>query len=60
MIWLLFVYYVFMQVPKGLVETDPHKGRLQVGGQEHWVEPGHELLAVRRKKETLVFTYREK
>ena len=40
MIWLLFVYYVFMQVPRGVVETDLHKGRLQVGeekqGRAEW------------------------
>jgi len=58
--WWLLVYYVFMQVPKGLVETDLHKGRLQVGDQEHWVRPGHELLTVRRVRENLVFTFREK
>lgn len=58
--WWLLVYYVFMQVPKGLVDTDLHKGRLQVGDQEHWVRPGHELVTVRRVRENLVFTFREK
>ena len=58
--WWLLVYYVFMQVPKGLVETDLHKGRLQVGDQEHWVQPGHTLGNVRKMRSHLVFTFKEK
>ena len=60
MIWLLFVYYVFMQVPRGVVETDLHKGRLQVGEETHWVRPGHHLANVRKVRSHLVFTFREK
>ena len=61
MIWyLLCAYVVLMPLPKGVVVTELHKGRLQVGDQEHWVRPGHKLLHVRKVRGTLAFTFEEK
>ena len=60
MFLLVLVYYVVMDLPRGVVETEFHKGLLRVGDRTHWVRPGHEMVSVRKGEDVLVFTFKQK
>ena len=57
--WWFLVYYVYMQVPPGLVETSFVDGVIRVGDQTHVVEEDHDIACVQNRGNILWFTLEE-